>query len=173
MRVFKTIIHILANISYFLILLYVIICIPILFGHKPMIVLSNSMSPVFKKGYLIYYDKNIKVNELKDRDIIAFNVQDKKIISHRIYEIKENKILTKGDNNNSIDPFTVKYENILGRVDGVKAPYIGYFVAFVNSHLYLIVVIFFILLFEFFLSNVNIKIGNNNQDIEDSSSDID
>ena len=57
MGIIKKIIHFFANIAYILIILYAIVCIPILFGKNPVVVLSGSMEPTYKIGSIIYYEK--------------------------------------------------------------------------------------------------------------------
>lgn len=157
MKIFKMIIHLLAHISYFLIIVYVAICIPILFGQKPMVVLSDSMKPVFTKGCLVYYDSKANISKLKVDDIISFKLNNDKVVSHRVYEIKDDIILTKGDNNASVDPFTINRSQVLGTIDKYYIPYIGYYIAFVNSHYYLLILVFIILFLEFLFTNIKAK----------------
>ena len=82
---------------------------------------SNSMLPVFARGDAVLIEK-LNANEYKDikkGDILAFRY-NKQIIVHRIVSIKtkgENYyIKTKGDNNDSIDVWTVENKDIYGKV---------------------------------------------------------
>ncbi len=64
-------------------------------------VFSNSMVPTFYRGdmMIVFGDKNVKVG-----DVVVFDSPDRKYpIIHRVYEIKNNGIVTKGDNNPSTD----------------------------------------------------------------------
>ena len=68
MDIIRKIVHILANIIYILITVYLVICIPMIFGHTPVVVLSGSMEPTYKVGSVIYY-KKISEKELKVEDV--------------------------------------------------------------------------------------------------------
>ena len=153
MEYLKRIIHILATILYFFIILYVIVCIPILFGCHPIVVLSGSMEPKLQKGSVIYYEKCLE-KDLKEGDIITFEI-DKKIISHRINQIDNGLIETKGDANDSVDALKIHYENIKGKVINFSIPFIGYYILLVNNHLKIAVIVCIIILVsEFLLSNI-------------------
>ena len=41
-------------------------------GFKPYVVLSGSMEPTIKTGSLCIINQNVKYNEIKEKDIIAF-----------------------------------------------------------------------------------------------------
>mgnify|MGYP001557843888 CR=1 FL=1 len=76
---------------------------------------THSMSPTFEcndilKGYKPYSD------ELKIGDIILFKTPKNGLFTHRIIGIDNNAYITKGDNNLDIDPFRVKYGDILAKV---------------------------------------------------------
>lgn len=90
---------------------------------------SNSMVPVFEKGdaVLIKKLKKEEIKKIKEDDIIAFYYNNK-ILVHRVVTIKENNnnylIKTKGDNNNSIDAWTINNDDIYGEVEYI-IKYIG------------------------------------------------
>ena len=147
MKIFKGIIHILAWISYVAIAVYAIVCLPIIFGHKPLVVLSGSMAPHIKEGSIIYFHK-VPKNEIKEGNIISFKVSDK-IVSHRVYKVDEKGFTTKGDATNTIDPVVVTYDQVLGKVDNLVLPYIGFYIKTVNTHYYLVVIVVLILILEF------------------------
>ena len=103
MEIIKKIIHFLSNIIYILITLYVIICLPMLFNYKPLVVLSGSMEPTLPTGSVIYYHP-VEESDLKVGDIVTFKLKDNKtLVSHRITSINNGIIQTKGDANNSVD----------------------------------------------------------------------
>lgn len=90
--------------------------VPSFFGWKPFIVLSGSMETEILAGDLVVV-KEVKIEEIKEDDVIAFK-QDEIVITHRIVDIiNENgtkKYITKGDNNNSEDKGFVLPEQIEG-----------------------------------------------------------
>ena len=155
MKVFKGLIHILAWICYIAIAVYAIICLPIVFGHKPLVVLSDSMEPNIKEGSIIYY-KKVPKKEIKEGNIISFKVEDK-IVSHRVYKVDEKGYTTKGDATSTIDPVVITYDKVLGKVDNIVVPYMGYYVKTINNHYYIVVIVVVILILEFIVSNVSKK----------------
>ena len=160
MDIIRKIVHILANIIYVLITVYLVICIPMIFGHNPVVVLSGSMEPTYKVGSIIYY-KKVSEKELKEEDVITFNV-DNKTISHRIASIDNGLIETKGDANNTSDVHKIRYENIKGKVGNISIPYVGYYIKIVNDNLTLVVIVTVIILVsEFLFSNTeDLNINN-------------
>jgi len=150
----KKLVHILANISYVLIIIYLIIWLPSLFGYKPLVVLSGSMSPTFEKGDVIYYHEASQ-NEIKVGDAITFKLEDT-IVTHRINEIDEDGMyVTKGDANETVDPVKINYSNILGKDLNFKIMFVGYFIKYINEHAWTIITVFVVLCLEFILSNLD------------------
>lgn len=90
---------------------------------------SNSMIPYFSRGDAVLIKKLNKkeMETLKVDDVIAFTYNHQ-IIVHRIVSIEEYNgyysIKTKGDNNDSIDGWTVTEKTIYGKVETV-VKYIG------------------------------------------------
>lgn len=82
-------------------------------GYSLFEVLTGSMSPTINIGddVLIKVTKNIQNN-----DIVVFdNKQNDNFIIHRVVQINENNVITKGDSNNVIDK-AISKENIIGKV---------------------------------------------------------
>ncbi len=156
MVIVKKIIHVLAIISYFLIGIYAVVCIPILFKYNPLVVLTGSMEPTFKVGSIIYY-KKVDLEELKVGDIITFNTKDNNFVSHRIVSIENGIIETKGDKNNVPDPNKVRFEDVKGKDANICIPYAGHYVKFINENLTLSVIIAVVILVsEFIFSNTEL-----------------
>ncbi|NIM46932.1 MAG: signal peptidase I [Candidatus Aenigmarchaeota archaeon] len=89
-------------------------------------VFSNSMIPTFYRGdmIMVYGEKNLKVG-----DIVVFDSPDKKYpIIHRIHEIRDSGIITKGDNVPSTDEGrwgVISLEDIYGKAF-LKIPILGW-----------------------------------------------
>ncbi len=87
-------------------------------------VFSDSMDPTFYKGDMIIVsgrDPDVKVG-----DIIIFDVPDRSYpIIHRIYQITDQGIRTKGDNNPVSDPWVVPRSSLHGKAL-VKIPILGW-----------------------------------------------
>lgn len=115
--------------------------IPAIFGYKPFIVMSGSMTPIINKGDLIIV-KKVDCNLLKTGDIIAFKTEDNKVITHKINNVDiqngQKKYITKGDNNNSIDEGYVLAKDIEG-IYVSKISGLGNILLFIRKPLGLIV----------------------------------
>ena len=152
MGVLKIVVRILSYICYAVIGVYALICAPMITGAKPVVVLSGSMRPTFEVGTIIYY-KAVPQEEIQKDDIITFQMGDE-LVTHRVKRIENGNYITQGDANNVEDGKPVPYSSIQGRVGGLAIPILGYGVQFINSNIWLFIVIVVILLAEFLLSNM-------------------
>lgn len=81
---------------------------------------GNSMFPTIKDG------ENVKIRKeqkIKRGDVIAYYFDcnsECRIVVHRVIFLREKYVLTKGDNNNSIDPFRIPYDKILGKIELIE-----------------------------------------------------
>ncbi len=154
MGIIKKIVHILSIITYVLIAIYAVVCIPMVLGYNPIVVLSGSMEPTYKTGSVIYYKKT-SLEDLKENDVITFVSRKGELVSHRIVGIDNDQFETKGDANEVKDVSKVSYENIKGKVARFSIPYVGYYIRNVNDNLTIIVLtLVIILVSEFLLSNI-------------------
>jgi len=149
----KSIVHFLASLCYLMIFIYGIVCIPIIYGYKPLVVLSGSMEPTFKVGSIIYYEEILE-NEIQVNDVITFSLGSETFITHRVIDIEDGLYQTKGDANNAPDVMKINFKNIHGRVTNTSIPLLGYYIEFVNNHLYILGFIIIILVSEFLLGSV-------------------
>ena len=89
------------------------------FGYTIFQVSTGSMSPEFEVDDILIV--NILSEEAKEylevNDIIVFE-QDDSIITHRIVEITEDEIVTRGDANNTEDR-PIEHEDVIGKVINV------------------------------------------------------
>lgn len=82
-----------------------------IFGYSVFNVVTGSMSGTIEiDDYVIV--KN--TNDFETGDIITFKY-DNVLITHRIREIQGEKIITRGDVNNS-DDYAITYDNVIGKV---------------------------------------------------------
>lgn len=93
----------------------------------PVAVATNSMKPIFQRGDAVVISKKDREN-IEVNDIIQYRLQDITVI-HRVIEVKKTNgqvtYITKGDNNNTIDIYPVREEQIIGKLKYV-IPKIGY-----------------------------------------------
>ena len=114
-----------------LIILGVIFLVLFVIGIKPYVVLSGSMEPKISTGSVVFVDHNAKFADLKKGDVITFR-SGGLMVTHRVYEIDGEKIITKGDANEKPDNGYVTASSFVGK-DVHSAPYLGYVVKFVQS----------------------------------------
>lgn len=92
-------------------------------GYEPAIVMSGSMEPVYHTGSVLLVDKNQK-NEVGIGDTIAFT-RGGEYIAHRIVKTCDQGYITRGDANDSCDPWVVTYSDVKGKVI-TSIPKLGY-----------------------------------------------
>jgi len=83
-----------------------------LFNFTAFEVITGSMSPTIEIGDMVVVE--IDKSQINVGDIIVFKEQNS-IITHRVTEIKDKNIITKGDANNAKDK-PIKEEYIIGKV---------------------------------------------------------
>ena len=108
--------------KYFIALIFSIslVCFMLgMFKYQPISIISNSMSPLYKRGDVVIFKKlnEKELTEIQSGEIIVYN-SDGKNIAHRVIDkIKKGDTVlyqTKGDNNDNPDTKFVKVGQILG-----------------------------------------------------------
>ncbi|QRG68112.1 signal peptidase I [Brevibacillus choshinensis] len=102
-----------------------------LFGNQLMVVLSGSMSPTFDTGSIVAVGP-VDFKEVQTNDIITFKDPEGRTITHRVVEIKDDQLITKGDANDGKDTSPVTSDRFIGKVQ-YSIPYIGFFIEFAKS----------------------------------------
>jgi signal peptidase len=114
---------------------------PRVFGKEIMSVLSGSMEPGIKTGSIIAV-KPVASNQqgsLKPGDVITYKKLDdpNAFITHRIVSVEGTGAtlgyITKGDNNDSVDPKPIPMGNVVAKYANFTIPYLGYFLTWVKS----------------------------------------
>jgi len=90
----------------------------------PLVIISGSMSPTFNVGDIVFVHA-IGGSDIRVGDIVAYVMEGKQIVVHRVIYIGPEGIRTKGDANPDPDPFIVNYREILGKVV-LAIPKLGY-----------------------------------------------
>jgi len=126
-----------------------------LFGFRYYTVLTDSMAPEFKSGDMVFV-KVKKADKIEKGDIITFNPSSggDAYLTHRVVEkLPDYKgtgvtcFRTKGDANDSEDPFVIDEDRVIGTVQ-FHLPKFGYVLRFVQLRWYFIVPLI-VLLFVF------------------------
>jgi len=94
-------------------------------------VFTGSMEPAVSVGSVVVI-KPVDPETLKEGDIICFRFSEPTSITHRIINITNEGFITKGDANEDPDMWTVKKENVIGKLI-ITIPYIGYIGYFVRT----------------------------------------
>jgi signal peptidase len=121
-------------------------------GAKPVVVLSGSMRPTFEVGTIIYY-KHVPQEQIAPNDIITYQM-GKELVTHRVKRIENNEYIMQGDANNTEDGRAVSYDSVQGKVGGLAIPIVGFGVQFINTNMWIFIVMVAILVAEFLLSNI-------------------
>lgn len=110
-----------------LIMLIIIYFVSGYFRYFAIVVVSNSMNPVFYRGDIVIVDQKIK-KDVPVGQMIAYK-KDDTIVLHRIVNIEQKEArkvyYTQGDANDFIDPYDVEEDTIIGIIK-LRIPYIGY-----------------------------------------------
>lgn len=94
-------------------------------------VFTGSMEPAVPVGSVAVI-KPVDPNTLQKGDIICFRLSGSQSITHRIINITNEGFITKGDANEDPDTWTVRKENVIGKLI-FFIPYIGYIGYFVKT----------------------------------------
>ena len=113
---------------YIILIISIAAVAPLLFGFRPVVVLSPSMEPAYPVGSLIYY-KSAEFGEIRSGDAITFEIGGNNLATHRVVEViaGTQEFVTKGDNNPSNDPNPVSYARVAGKTTPFAVPYLGFF----------------------------------------------
>jgi len=144
LKIYNTIQWIFMGIGFLLILTLAVL----FFGMhiKPCIIMSESMEPTIMTGSICFIDEDVGMYEVGD--IVTYDKDDKSII-HRIVEITDEGYITKGDNNDVVDP-GIRAENDITGTFVYTIPKIGNVVLLVQNPVGLIAILaglaFFVLI---------------------------
>lgn len=96
---------------------------------------ENDLNNQIQINDLVFVKKINSLDDLKLYDIICYKDDTRKInIIHRVIEINDDYVKTKGDANSEIDLKNIYFDDIIGKYIDVRVPYIGGFVLFTSSN---------------------------------------
>ncbi len=98
---------------------------------------SGSMWPVLKKGDLILIKGIVSKEEIEIDDIVVFK-NEKGFTIHRVIQLDEDTLITKGDANNVKDK-PVRYEDVIGKLltfnkKAIRIPFLGMVSVYINKN---------------------------------------
>jgi signal peptidase I len=117
--VWKRVLHVFSWIAFVAVLSIAgLMLIPSLLGYDRYVIVSGSMEPAIGTGSVVY-DRAVPVEELSVGDVVTFmpppEFHQKDPVTHRIHKISRGsngtrKFRTKGDANESVDPWTIVFD---------------------------------------------------------------
>lgn len=119
------------------ILLAAILLIPAALGYQRYVIVSGSMTGTYDRGSIVF-DKEAPVGDLKVGDPITYQpppgASPEKLLTHRIVWIGRDKqgseiFRTKGDANETADPWTFTLDKPEQAKVAFSVPYVGYLLA--------------------------------------------
>ena len=79
------------------------------------------MYPTLRAGDGLKLEPYGNVSEVRIGDVISYPYPDRPYdVVHRIIKLRADGAITRGDNNNKIDPYVVAYDDIIGKVIAAK-----------------------------------------------------
>jgi len=114
-----------------------ILLVPAALGYQRYVIVSGSMTGTYDRGSIVF-DKEVPVGDLKVGDPITYQppagASPEKLLTHRIVWIGHDKqgsetFRTKGDANETADPWTFTLDKPKQAKVAFSVPYIGYVLA--------------------------------------------
>ncbi len=143
------------RILYFLIIIYLLIFVPSIWGYKPLVVMSGSMEPTLQVGGILYYHE-LNLEDFENGDILVYSTKEH-IISHRLVDKTGDGFITKGDNNNTVDSSLVNDNQVLGKGTNWSIPFIGYYADYIYNHKYILFISVVIIIIDLCLDTYKAK----------------
>ena len=84
-------------------------------GIQPYVVESGSMEPAIKTKSVCFINKRANYKDMRVGDIIAFKLPNGASATHRIVEINESGMITKGDANANVDSVVTTESTFVGK----------------------------------------------------------
>ncbi|HWA53698.1 MAG TPA: signal peptidase I [Solirubrobacterales bacterium] len=114
-----------------------ILLVPAALGFQRYVIVSGSMTGTYDKGSIVF-DKEVPVSDLEVGDVITYEpppgASSQKFVTHRIFRVQENAqgervFRTKGDANDTADPWTFTLDKPDQAKVDFSVPYVGYLLA--------------------------------------------
>ena len=129
MKIIKEIINVLTTL---IIVIGGIFILLFAIGFTPYVVLSGSMEPEIKTGSICFINRHTSYDDIKENDIIAFRLKGGTLVTHRVIDITDEGIITKGDNNEEQDDVITTKNNFVGK-NTFWIPKVGYLVVLLQT----------------------------------------
>jgi len=128
-KIVKKIIGLLMTLT---IIIGVVFIVLFIFGIVPYAVVSGSMEPTIPTGSLCFINKHVAYEDIQKGDIIGFVAPTGVSVTHRVVEVTDEGLETKGDKNNTSDGISTNKDNYLGK-NVFTIPKLGYVVRILQT----------------------------------------
>ena len=118
------------------------------FGYRILEIASGSMEPTLSKNDIILVKVNTK--DIKNNDIISYIGEKDAVITHRVVRIEKDKLIVKGDANNT-DDSPISKSQVIGKVVHIY-PHLGIWKRILTEPKTLILILITFLFFDAALS---------------------
>lgn len=114
-----------------------ILLVPAALGFQRYVIVSGSMTGTYDRGSIVF-DREVPVSDLEVGDVITYEpppgASSQKFVTHRIFRVQENAegervFRTKGDANDTADPWTFTLDKPDQARVAFSVPYVGYLLA--------------------------------------------
>jgi len=147
--IIKNIIKIISDACFIVLFFYGVTFIPFLLGYKALAIPAGNT--VYSEGTLIYYDKSVKLEQIRVSDRILVK-KDKTYIFYTVNDVVDDTIYV-GDTE-------INYKDVHGKIAPVSVPYFGYFVRFMNNNSKVFYLLIAIVVADIILGNIVNSIKN-------------
>lgn len=110
-----------------------LLIVPRVIGYDSYAVMSGSMEPVIHVG-AVAYDKPVAFSEIREGDIITYKLSADTLVTHRVVRTEDDKLIMKGDANNTEDGSPVSDSQVVGKCY-FNIPYLGYVSMYIRTGL--------------------------------------
>lgn len=110
-----------------------LLLVPKVVGYDSYAVMSGSMEPGIHVG-AIAYDKPIAFSDIREGDIITYKIAADTLVTHRVVRIENDRLIMKGDANNTEDASPVSDSQVVGKCY-FNIPYLGYVSMYIRTGL--------------------------------------
>lgn len=136
----------------FLMITCFVVTFYLLYRYDFFIVTSGSMKPTIDVGSMVVVDTK---REIQNNDVITYKKNDV-VVTHRLIDINNGDLITKGDANTTNDLTTIKINDVIGSVV-LNIPIIGYFLVLIRNHLVIFVFVVILLIYLYGTNNKKTK----------------
>lgn len=171
-KIVNTISNLITYLTIIIVIIASIFVIPSLFGIKPFIVQSGSMEPVINTGGIAFI--NTKDLDVEVNDIITFKLLSESgketVVTHRIIDIKDGVLYTKGDANENADLSPIDKSQVIGKFM-LQVPHVGYLMAEMTPKRTIVAIIWLVVINFILIAMSSVFSKEDEEQVEESHED--